>query len=150
MNTSADFNVDAILDGTLDDLADMPEFRPYPAGTHRFHLTLVNKTAKKDWINGHPAVEAKMKLIETVELANPADAPLTAGAETSVLYMLDNELGQGSFKNLMKALVAHFGARSNRELMEECRNLECLGVTKLRANKDKTKEYTDLVEIQVV
>ena len=31
----SEFNLDSLLDGTLDALADLPEFKPFPAGTYR-------------------------------------------------------------------------------------------------------------------
>lgn len=142
---AAEFNVDALLDGTLDDLKDLPEFKPYPAGTHRVNLSLQLKK-----IGTHPAVEAKLKAIETIELNSGSDAALEAGAETSVSFMLDNEYGQGGFKKIVAAMVEHFGPKSNREVIAETQNVEVLVITKQRQNKEKTQSYTDIVELQVV
>lgn len=146
----SDFNVDDILDGTLDDLADMPEFRPFPVGTHRAVMSWEDKTKKADWINGHPAYILNLKAINTEELANTEDTPLKAGDETGVMYMLDNELGQGSWKKILSSLSEHFGAMTNRELIAASNGAEVLIVTDQRSNKDKTKKYTNVVEIQVV
>lgn len=145
-----EFNVDAILDGTLDDLADMPEFKPFPAGTHAVTLKIVDKTAKKDRVNGHPGFEFKMTAVETIELADSSETPLVAGAETSVLYLLDNEIGQGAFKNVMKAAVEAFGPKTNRELLADLQGATVAVVTRLRENKDKTRKFTDLVELKVM
>jgi hypothetical protein len=141
----SDFNIDSLLDGTLDDLADAPEFKPFPAGTHKVIITIVQKK-----IGTHPAFEVGMKAVETLELANSEEAPLAAGATTSVAYMMDNDLGQGNFKKILASLAAHFGAKSNRELIAEAQNLEVAVVTKVRPNKDKTQMYTDIVELQVI
>jgi hypothetical protein len=140
---SENFNLDTLLDGTLDDLADAPEFRPYPAGTHKVILTLVQKP-----INNKPAFEANFKAVETIELANPGeDTPLAPGAQASVAFILDNEYGQGGLKNVLKAAAEKFGAKSNRELIADIQNAEAAIVTSLRANKDKTAYYTNLIEI---
>jgi hypothetical protein len=144
-NTGADFNMDSLLDGTLDDLADAPEFKPFPAGTHRVTLSIAQKK-----IGTHPAFEVGMKALETIELASSSDAVLIAGATTSVAYMMDNELGQGNFKKILANLSAHFGPKSNRDLISDAQNAEVLVVTKVRMNKDKTQSYTDIVELQVV
>ena len=143
--SNENFNIDSLLDGTLDDLADVPEFKPFPAGAHKVVLGITQKV-----INNHPAFEVSMKAVETLELANSDDTPLAAGATTSVAYMMDNELGQGNFKRVLKALAAHFGAKSNRELIEDGQNCECVVVTKIRQNKEKTQSYTEIVELQVV
>lgn len=143
------FDVDALLDGTLDDLADMPEFKPFPVGTHAVTLKIIDKTAAKDRVNGHPGFEIKMVAVETLELANSDDTPLVAGAETSVLYLLDNEMGQGSFKKILASAAEHFGAKSNRELIADLQGATVAVVTKQRQNKDKTQTYTDIVELKV-
>lgn len=143
------FDIDAMLDGTLDDLADMPEFKPYPVGTHAVVLTIVDKTAPKDRVNNHPGFEVKMKAVETLELANSDDTPLVAGAETSVLYVLDNPIGQGSFKKLLASAAEHFGAKSNRELIADLQGATVAVVTRQRQNKEKTQTYTDIVEMKV-
>ena len=141
----SEFNIDSLLDGTLDDLADAPEFKPFPAGTHKVTIGITQKK-----IGTHPAFELAMKAVETIELANAEDTPLVAGATTSEAFMMDNELGQGNFKKVLKSLADHFGAKSNRELIAEAQNLEVLVVTKVRQNKDKTQSYTSIVELQVI
>lgn len=144
--SNENFSIDSILDGTLDDLADLPEFRPYPTGTHRVNIKFEQKV-----VNKHPGFELKMKALETVELpSGSTEEPLAAGAETSVLFLLDNEIGQGAFKKVLSSLANHYGAKSNRELIAEAQNAECLVVTKQRQNKDKTQTYTDIVELQVI
>lgn len=140
-----DFNMDAMLDGVLDDLADAPEFKPFPAGTHKVTITIAQKK-----IGTHPAFEISMKAIETIELSNPEDTPLATGATTSVAYMMDIEIGQGNFKKILASLASHYGAKSNRELIADAQNAEVLVVTKVRMNKDKTQSYTDIIELQVI
>lgn len=148
---AAEFDINSILDGTLDDLADMPEFKPFPAGTHIILGTLIDKTAKKDQVGGHPCFEFKMVAQETVELADATTTePLVKGAETNVLFMLDNEMGQGQFKALLAGVATKFGPAPNRELAAQVKNLEMLVVTKTRQNKDKTQTYTGIVESTVV
>lgn len=139
------FNLDSLLDGTLDDLADAPEFKPFPAGTHKVTITIVQKK-----IGTHPAFEVGMKAVETIELSNSDETPLAAGATTSVAYMMDNDIGQGNFKKVLASLANHYGQKSNRELIADAQNAEVLVVTKVRQNKDKTQSYTDIVELQVI
>lgn len=146
---SDEFDINSILDGTLDDLKDLPEFKPFPAGTHIVTLKIVDKTAKKDMVNNHPGFEIKMKHVETLELAKEGDVAPEAGAETSVLYLLDNEIGQGSFKKLLASAAAHFGPKTNRELIADLNGATVAVVTRTRQNKEKTQTYTDIVEMKV-
>lgn len=147
----SDFNLDQLLDGTLDDLADLPEFKSFPPGTHRVTVSMVDKTAKDKLVGGHPAYELRMKYLETIELAASDDVSPVVGSEDSVLYMLDNEFGQGALKKILTVAAAQFGAKPNRILLnEDMQNVECLVVTKSRQNKEKTKSYTDIVELQII
>lgn len=135
--------LNSLLDANLDDLADLPEFGVYPAGVHK----VIIKWESKE-VAGHPCVELKMKAIETEELSNPeADQPLTAGAEGNVLYMLDNEFGQGNLKKVIKPLAAATGQSTLSGAMEASNDMEVSVVTKVRTNKDKTQSYTDVTKI---
>ena len=129
--------LDSLLDSKLDDLADLPEFKVFPPGAHRVIISFSTKE-----INKHPAVEMKMKLVETVELAEPTDVPVAAGTETSVAFMLDNEFGQGALKEVCNPLAKHFGTDDLRSTFEAALGAEVTVVTKLRADKnDADKKY---------
>jgi len=139
--------IDNLLDATLDDLEDLPTFEPFPAGVHR---ALVSMNEKE--VNGHQSIEVSCKMVETIELAEPtkAEAP-KAGSEASVLCMLDNEFGRGNFKALAKPLGAAFGTISNREIVEQTKDIECLIVTSLKQDKnDKTVFRMNIKELEVV
>jgi hypothetical protein len=144
-------DVDALLDGTLDDLADMPEFKAFPNGLHRCAIKMETKK-----IDGFTAVEVKLTAKETVELpAGSEEQPLQAGDNTNLLYFLNHkdpkvaEFGQGGFKIIMAAAAQHFGAKTNRELMADMNAAEVLVVTKKRSNKEKTQTYTAIDSIAV-
>jgi hypothetical protein len=132
-----------LLDANLDDLADLPEFGTYPAGTHKVVIKFEEKT-----VNDHPCIELQMKAIETEELANPGvDQPLAVGAEGSVLFMLDNEFGQGKLKQVIKPLASVLGVSSLRAVIEGANGMEVSVVTRVRQNKDKTQSYTDISKV---
>jgi hypothetical protein len=136
------------LAGSLDDLADLPEFKPYPAGAHEVTISFAKKVVAK-----HPSVELNMKAIQTMELAEPAaegNEPLQAGAETSVLFMLDNEIGQGKLKEVLKPLRDATGISDTNALLEAANGMTVVVVTKKRENqKEKGVFYTDIVSLSV-
>jgi len=141
-----EFNMDALLDGTLDDLADIPGFEPFRRGTHVAILNIEGPVK----VGTHPAFKAKFKLKETVELANKGEEPQAPGAETEILYTMDNEFGQGSFKKLLGWLNESFQKGTNREIIEAAQGAEVLIITDQRSNKDKSVFYTSLKELKVV
>jgi hypothetical protein len=147
MSNDTDFDMDSLLEGKLDDLADVPEFKNFPNGAHTAIISF-----KKDKVNKHPCIKVSLKGIETQELADPTkDKPIEAGTESGVLYMLDNPIGQGKFKELMKTFAEAFGIdKSPNQLMEEGANATVLVVTTQRPSKDKTKMYMDIVNLSVV
>jgi len=139
-------DIDALMDGTLDDMADLPEFRPFPVGTYSAQFSILNDPKKSKLV-----YFVKLKVLETVELADATEAPLEVGAEAQVRYDLSNEYGQGAFKKLLKVLADHFGAKSNRELVAEAANpIDVVVVTKHNVNKKNGQVYTDIVELQIV
>ena len=138
--------LDSLLDVTLDDLADLPEFKPFPVGAHR----VLASFAKKE-INKKPAVELSFKYIEPVELADPADAVPAQGAESSVAFMLDNEFGQGNFKKCAAPFRASMGFTTIREVVEGVKEVECVLISGLRKDKnDPDKVYLQVKEIEVI
>lgn len=141
----SDISLDSMLDVSLDDIADLPEFLVLPAGAYR---ATINFEAKK--INEHPAVEAKLKVLEVLELAAPDATPPESGAESSVAYMMDNEFGQGNFKKLVKPLCEHHGLTNLSQVIAASQGMEVVVVTKQRQNKEKTATYLDIVSLQVV
>ena len=149
--TMAGVDIDSLLDGTLDDLADMPEFKPFPVGAHR--CTIKWELVE---INKQMCPQISLTAIETVELANPEDAPLEAGDSTNVIFMFKkkdgtaNEMGQGQFKNVITPLSQHFGSATNRAAMEDSNGAECLVVTEIREDKKAGKSYTGITSIQVL
>jgi hypothetical protein len=135
--------LNSLLSASIDDLNDLPEFAVFPAGSHKVRISFSEKT-----VNDHPSVELAMTLIEHNELANPAeDQPLAPGAEGSILFMLDNEFGQGKLKAVLKPLAAHFGTSSLRETMDAAKGAEIDVVTKIRKNKDKDQTYMEIVKV---
>lgn len=142
---SENTDLDALLDSTLDNLADMPEFAIYPPGAHRVSISFEQKE-----VNKHPSIEMKMVLRETLELAEPTDVPPEAGTETSMLFMMDNEFGQGKFKEVIKPLAAHLGTTSIRDAINGANGMEVVIVSNVRQNKEKTAKYMNVVSLTVV
>ena len=134
-----------LLDYNLDDLADLPEFKPFPNGAHTARIKFEEKE-----INGNPAIELSLTGVSTEELADPNDTPIKPGDTASVLFMLNNEFGQGALKAVLKPLGNHFGIANLRQIMEAANGTECLVVTKQRQNKDKTATYMSVASLSVL
>jgi len=141
-------NLSALLDANLDDLADLPEFVVPPAGA--YNATILSCEEKK--IGDHPAVEMKFKLMETLELASASDAPVAAGTECGVSFMLDNEFGVGGMKAALAPLKHALGTTSARETMAGCKGMNIMLVTKVRSGKGENsdKKYLGIHKIEVM
>lgn len=160
--TEANLNldIDSLLDGTLDDLADAPEFKPYPIGAHKVIINWETKQLDDKKLSGkkNTIVTLKMKAVETVETAAGSDEVCSPGQEENIGFFLVHhsspkamEIGQGGFKEIMKSLAAHYGAKSNRDLMADSQGAEVLVTTGLRKDKqDANKKYTTLEKLMVI
>lgn len=159
LNNSA--SLDDLLDGTLDDLADAPAFKPFPAGAHMLKINWITDQP----INDIPTVKLKLTYVEVAELANQEDALPAVGDTTEVAYMLKkkdadgklvaNELAQGQLKEVISSLKAGLGLEiaTNREVMAASESMEVLVSTTVRVDKrDKNdlKYYTAVKSVAVV
>jgi hypothetical protein len=136
-----------LLDATLDELADLPEWKPYPIGVHRCTFHFETKANDKKVLTTY----VTLKALETLELANPTeDQPLAAGTEVTMQYQLGNEIGQGKLKNLLASFKAQLelpADASLRAIMAAAEGVEAKVATRIQSNKDKTQHYTDIVEL---
>ena len=87
----------------------------------------------------------KLKLVETLELADPSSTPDEPGTESSVVFMLDNEFGQGNLKTVLKPIGAHLGIDKLVDIVTWSKGMEVTVITKQR----KDKEDKDRVYLQV-
>lgn len=153
-------DIDSLLDGTLDDLADAPEFKPYPIGAHKVVIKWETKQLDDKKLQGkkNTLVMMHMKAMETVETAAGSDEVCSPGQEETISFFLVHhsspkamEIGQGAFKEVMKSLAGHYGSKSNRELMADSEGAEVLVTTGLRKDKnDAAKRYTTLEKLMVI
>jgi hypothetical protein len=138
----------SILEGTLDDIDDLPGFAVFPSGAY---LVELHEGLQRKAIAGHPAVECAMKLLEVKELANAAADEANKpklGDICTAAYMLDNTTGQGFLKdNLLKPIGAKLGLVKNSEIIAASKGIQALVVmTKTTKEKDGvTKEYCKIV-----
>ena len=154
------YDIDSLLDNTLDDLADAPEFKPYPLGVHKVVINWETKQLDDNKMAGkkNTIVTLKMKALETIETPAGSEEVCSPGQEENIGFFLVHhsspkamEIGQGAFKEVMKSLAAHYGAKSNRELMAESAGAEVLVTTGLRKDKtDASKKYTKLEKLMVI
>lgn len=145
MTDLSNSSVDDILDMELDDLEDMPEFKPFPVGVHKCIVSMEIKE-----VNDKQAVEVELKAIESMELANPADEPLKADDSTNILCFLDNEFGRANLKEIAAYFKEYAGSGTTRAIIDAVSNVECLVVTGQRYSKKTESTYTTIKELQVI
>jgi hypothetical protein len=134
-----------LLDATVDDLADIPEFSLYPPGVHLFVMNW--DLAKK--IGDKTMIQLSCKGISTVEKADEKDPDITPGQETNILFDLKSEWGQGAFKKVMAGLAEKFGPMSNRALCEASNGSEARGLFNHNYVKKTDKTYQTLESVKL-
>ena len=110
--------IDSILDETLDDLADLPESKPFTPGAHVVSLSVVRDQKKPT------TFIARFKHIETLELSSPSDDSPKPGSE-AVMFIhtakkdgTANEFGQGQLKQLLKPVSDATGLKKVSDILE--------------------------------
>lgn len=139
-----------ILNGSLDDIEDLPQFMAFPSGAYVVELPdgLVEKK-----IGEHPAVSMKVRHVETKELSDPntpESEQVKPGDQTDIAFMLDNETGRGFLKIALKAIGERVGTKNPRELMAAAKGVQALIVVKKTKDEAKQREYTNLVRMALI
>lgn len=136
-------DLDSLLDATLDDLDDLPEFKPYVAGTHRVLATFSTKE-----INNKVVFALDFVYVDCIELADTQEAEPKQGDTAGAIFMMDNKWGSGNFKMCAAPFYEALGLSNNRQLLEQVQSIECAIVTSIRVDKnDPDKKYLDIKQI---
>ena len=151
------FDLDSLISGTLDDLADTPEFRSWPAGMYRFKLFLERSTKMPEGATKpEPVINCKIVNLATKELVDtsPTVIPMEVGAEGNIRFQMDNEYGQGDFKKLATVIGTHFNCTNMAEVLAVTKEgVECEGVITNRPGKKRPDNtvpyYMQIVELTV-
>lgn len=142
------FDIDSLLDATLDDVADLPTFEPFVAGVHSVSMTMGQVV-----INESPCIEVNFVLKDTLELAEPTkDTKQEPGSKANTVCFMDNEMGQGTFKMFAAAIVAGLGLDPtapgvNRQALTECKDLDAVIITSIRVDKKSNRSYLQVKEV---
>jgi hypothetical protein len=139
-------DLDTLLDSTLDDLEDLPQFAVFPAGASKCLATLSSKD-----VNKKPAIELSFKMVESIELVDPQATAPKEGDQSSSLFFLDNEFGRGKFKAIAGYFADYVGSTRLRDIVEGVKDVEVILVSAAKVDKhDDTKIYLEVKELQVV
>ena len=121
MTNKTEMNFDDILDQSIDDLADLPEFKIPFTGMYRLTVTAETKE-----INKKPAVATHFVVVDLIELADssiPEEERSKPGDKFDIAYILKddegnkNEIGEGSMKKFLLPFHEHFGDKSIRNVI---------------------------------
>jgi hypothetical protein len=131
-----DTTSEMLLDETLDDLADLPQVAPYPAGAHLAKMFISVKEGKENnGVKAPPSYLATFEYVNVLELTDPSKTPPAAGDKAFVnIYTkkkdgTPNEFGQGQLKLLLKPLQERLGTSNVRELIEATKVGVEVGIT---------------------
>lgn len=138
------------LDETLDDLADLPEVKPWAAGAHLAKVS-VRRNPKKPG-----AYVVEMIHAEVIELSNPNTDPehLPKAGDKSTIFISTkkkdgtvNEFGQGQLKLVLKPFAQMLETNSISEILEGTKaGVDCIVVVGIRKSKDE--QYDDQQDIK--
>lgn len=143
--------LEGLLDGTLDDIEDLPGFIQLPTGAYKVLLAegFRNKVISSEG-KDHPAVDLPMTVKEIIELGNAEEAQEVKVNDVATLtWMMDNETGKGFFKEAIRPLYTHLNANSYNEAMKNSRGMEVIVVISRTFNKDKQRHFMQLKKLTV-
>lgn len=150
-----------LLDATLDDLADLKKFEPFPAGSYKTQVAW--EFPEDDEL---VIVRCDLKLLECLDVPGVSEENMPQPGKTATFWMrlqykdgrpllwddgTPNDQDQGRLKEILKAMAPVFnpdGALTNRELIEASQGAEVLVTLKVRASKkDKDVKFNEIKEL---
>lgn len=144
-NLDALDSLDSLLDKNLDDIADLPEWRIFPAGVHK--ITVNWDTKEREWMDKDKNEKQKGKVvvckvthISTEEQVDKNETPLTEGAQATVEFNPYYEQQISALKGVLKNMEATVGSNNLKELIKGTEGFEVLMVSKVRKWKKDGKE----------
>lgn len=149
-------DIDALMDSTLDQVEDVPDFVTPPAGNYRLACEecKIDQQKKKD-DKGQSIIQTKIrlthKIVSTVELKDPKDAPVADNSLFSETFMA-NEDGLKFFKKQAKAIlnVDTLDGISLRDILNSLKGEEYdAKITIRKTTGDKGQEYEN-AQVRVV
>ena len=123
----------SLLEGNLDDVADMPEFKAFPEGAHICFLHLSTKTVGEG-DKKKIGFDFGLTYSEVVELTDATGVPPAVGDKCNQFCDMNNEMGAGTYKMLVKPIATYFGIDTSapgarREILDKAQNLEVQVIT---------------------
>jgi hypothetical protein len=148
--------MDDILDRSIDDLADLPEFKIPPTGMYKFEVSAAGKM-----INDKPAIEINVTIKETIELADaetPASELAKEGDKFSIAFFMrnkdgtTNEFAEGRLKAFAAPFQQHFGESNIKTLLKAHLKSSVLVTGKItkKARKDDKEKFDGQISDIVV
>lgn len=147
-----------LLDATLDDLADLKKFEPFPAGSYRQQISW--ELPEDDEL---VIVTFKLKNLECLEVPGVDEDKLPQVGKEATFWMRlhkkdgspilwddgsVNDQDQGRLKEILKALAPVFnpeGTLTVRQIMEASEGAEVLTTLKVKASKkDKDVKFNEI------
>lgn len=152
MSLDALDTLDSLLDKNLDDIADLPEWRIYPAGAHKLRVNWETKDKKwKDKDHGDmegKVVVMKLTAIETLELTNPKDdKPLAGGEVATMEYNPFYDNAVSALKGVLKNMEPVIGSSNLKALIQGTEGFEVVAFTAIRKYKKQDGTYGDQMKV---
>lgn len=135
---------------TLDDIDDLPTFATFPTGS--YHVVCDDGIERKV-VNDKQVATINLRLVETLEMTGTLDqgeAPPKPGDIESFMFQLDNETGQGFYKQVLKALADKLGTKEIKPLEQNSKGINFLIVQKRTFNKEKDRNFANIKKIATV
>lgn len=140
-------SLNSLLDGTLDDIEDLPGFIQLPTGAYKVKLA---EGFRSKEISSKPAIDLPMTVLEIIEMGNPEQAPeVKVGDVATLAWMMDNETGKGFFKEAIRPIYEFLKAKSYNEAMQNSKGLDVIVVIVRTHNKEKQRDFMQLKKLTI-
>ena len=147
---------DSIMNATPEALHLLPEYKAFPQGTFLCELKCDPREGMRE-LKDEPYFAMEFKLTEDGEMSlgdgvEQEDIP-NPGDICSTLFKLNDEIGQGRFRNMLTALKVGMGKKDEEMLNTEILAMANGSIVRLACKKPTEKDdkkYTNIIGVEFV
>lgn len=147
MSENTILDLDAMLDVSMADVPDVPDFQNPPDGVYNLtvHECKADKRKGKDGKPDTPIIKVMYKVVNTLELAKASEIPVADGTMFSENFTISED-GLKFFKKTAGNIlnIKDFEGATLRDIIQGLAGAEFKAVLKTRVSTSNGKEYENV------
>jgi hypothetical protein len=136
---------DSILNTSIDEIDDLPDYANFPDGTHNALLTLEKKQMQDE-----PRMVLNLKYVSSITLVSLEEEAPKAGTIASTIYDVTHPLGGPAFKKAIGNVLTAMEIKNFGEALKQIQDIPVVVTTKISTTKKAGETYKRMRIISMI